>query len=68
MTEHGPIDVKSKTGEESFTENGQKLNFDLKSFWRWSMSDLVSNTTRGVLAEKTSAMIDIVPWRKCVEN
>lgn len=27
------------------------FGFDLLSFWRWSVSDLVSNTSRGVLAE-----------------
>ncbi len=27
------------------------LEFDLLSFWQWSASDLLSNATRGVLAE-----------------
>ena len=40
-----------KTGNESFHANGQSIGFDLLSFWRWSCSDLVSNATRGRLAE-----------------
>ena len=40
-----------KTGHESFTSNGQPLRTKLLDFWRWSVSDLVSNATRGRLAE-----------------
>lgn len=45
------LTVSPKTGEESFHEDGQPLGFDLLEFWRWSVSDLVSNATRGRLAE-----------------
>lgn len=43
--------VSPKTGEECFTSDGQSLDHRLRDFWRWSCSDLVSNATRGVLAE-----------------
>ncbi|MBM3131772.1 MAG: hypothetical protein FJY85_11985 [Deltaproteobacteria bacterium] len=38
-------------GTESFHSGGQSLGFSLLSFWQWSVSDLVDNTQRGVLAE-----------------
>ncbi|GIV71209.1 hypothetical protein [Caldilinea sp.] len=40
-----------KSGNESLHLNGHPLGVTLLDFWRWSSSDLVSNTTRGVLAE-----------------
>lgn len=40
-----------KTGTEPFRNGKEKLPFDLLSFWRWSASDLLSNATRGILAE-----------------
>ena len=40
-----------KTGGEHFHAGGEKLNATLLDFWQWSASDLVSNATRGVLAE-----------------
>lgn len=43
--------VTLKSGNERFTENARDLNFALLDFWRWSASDTLSNTTRGVLAE-----------------
>jgi len=45
-----PIKERIKTGEEVFIgiKNGK---LTLKDFWRWSSSDLVSNATRGILAE-----------------
>jgi hypothetical protein len=43
--------VTPKSGLERFRLETQDLGFDLLSFWRWSASDLLSNTTRGVLAE-----------------
>ena len=45
------LTIVSKTGREKFHTNGQTLDFDLSSFWAWSVSDLVSNATRGRLAE-----------------
>ncbi len=46
-----PINIARKEGNESFHDGGQRLDFDLLSFWRWIASDLVSNATRGILAE-----------------
>ena len=45
------LKIEKKSGEECFRENGQDCDFDLLDFWQWSMSDLVNNATRGVLAE-----------------
>jgi len=46
-----PLKVERKTGDEKFYRNGNPLDLSLLSFWRWSASDLVSNATRGILAE-----------------
>lgn len=46
-----PIKATRKIGDEPFHAAGRGLGFDLLSFWRWSASDLVSNTARGILAE-----------------
>lgn len=43
--------VTKKSGTERFEQNGRPLDGTLLDFWRWSASDLVSNTTRGILAE-----------------
>lgn len=43
--------TKPKTGSEVFHASRQALGFALHDFWRWSVSDLVSNATRGRLAE-----------------
>jgi hypothetical protein len=39
------------TGEEQFCKSDEPLSFFLQDFWQWSVSDLVSNATRGRLAE-----------------
>jgi len=51
MDDLGPIEVERRTGGESFHDGGCNLGFDLMGFWQWSASDLVSNATRGILAE-----------------
>ena len=51
MTELKRLTITRKEGRESFHTNGRQLNFDLLSFWQWSASDLVSNATRGIIAE-----------------
>lgn len=55
MTDHhGGLDalkVEIKSGDEPFSLQGTPTEFDLKSFWQWSTSDLVANSIRGVLAE-----------------
>ena len=39
------------TGNEPFHERSVDSGIRLLDFWRWSSSDLVSNTLRGILAE-----------------
>jgi len=45
------LNASLKTGNETFTLNHDNLDFQLIDFWKWSVSDLVSNATRGRLAE-----------------
>ena len=45
------LSVTRKSGRERFRNRDRVLDFDLLSFWQWSASDLVSNATRGVVAE-----------------
>ena len=45
------LKVTKKTGDEQFYQTGSPLNLSLINFWQWSASDLVSNATRGILAE-----------------
>lgn len=40
-----------KTGSEPLSYLGRSTGQSVLDFWRWSVSDLVSNATRGVLAE-----------------
>ena len=51
MTDLGPIELNRRTGAEKFSDGTDTLDFDLLSFWQWSSSDIVSNVTRGILAE-----------------
>lgn len=52
MTDLGPIKKARRSGQEPFQASGQPIEgADVLDFWRWSFSDLVSNATRGVLAE-----------------
>jgi hypothetical protein len=50
------LKVKPKSGKERFAVGSRLLNVRLEDFWRWSVSDLVSNATRGRLAEFIVAM------------
>lgn len=45
------LTVTKKTGTERFHRNEQPMGDTLLDFWRWASSDLVSNATRGILAE-----------------
>jgi hypothetical protein len=45
------ISPARRSGDEPLHSNGDSLGITLLDFWRWSSSDLVSNATRGVLAE-----------------
>jgi len=40
-----------KQGNEPFVADGEKLDFSLNDFWRWNVSDLLNNLTRGHMAE-----------------
>lgn len=39
------------TGETTFTGAGENITLKLKDFWKWSASNLLDNTMRGMLAE-----------------
>ena len=45
------IPATIKSGQERLSYNNQQLKFTLLDFWRWSVSDILSNATRGRLAE-----------------
>ncbi|MDZ4178339.1 MAG: hypothetical protein U1E29_03770 [Coriobacteriia bacterium] len=47
----GQIPAVRRSGTERFHHSGNDLEFDLLGFWQWSASDIVSNATRGRLAE-----------------
>lgn len=52
MTEElGALRAPRRTGGEPFHREGEPLGFEVADFWAWSVSDLVSNATRGLLAE-----------------
>ncbi|XHR92760.1 hypothetical protein ACFJIV_20780 [Mucilaginibacter sp. UC70_90] len=62
----GNVKPLLKTGNESLIHNSLPLNFTLLDFWKWSISDILSNATRGVLAEfivATAVNIDITTVR-----
>jgi hypothetical protein len=48
-------EISRKTGAERLHQQGSDLGLDLLAFWRWNASDLVSNATRGRLAEREPA-------------
>lgn len=45
------LNVTTKTGDEPLHDNGRPLEPRLLNFWKWAVSDLVSNATRGLFAE-----------------
>ena len=51
MSELKKIQAKPKDGTEFLTDKGTKTNYNLLDFWRWSVSDILSNATRGRFAE-----------------
>lgn len=51
MDELKAIQVKPKTGNEYLTDKGEKTKYSLLDFWSWSVSDILSNATRGRFAE-----------------
>ena len=60
------IRTKPKTGQEKLIFNGKELDFSVLDFWRWSTSDILSNTIRGGLAEyivATALNLDMIVLR-----
>jgi hypothetical protein len=49
--ELGAIRLHRKSGLEPFRVGERSTEFNLLDFWQWSGSDLVDNTSRGILAE-----------------
>jgi len=51
MDDLGSIPALRMTGTEAFHSDGRPLGLTVLDYWRWGASDLVSNATRGVVAE-----------------
>lgn len=51
MNELKQIKAIPKKGCEKLTDNGANTKYTLLDFWRWSVSDILSNATRGRFAE-----------------
>jgi hypothetical protein len=51
MNELKEIKAEPKIGNEYLTDNGKETEYNLLDFWRWSVSDILSNATRGRFAE-----------------
>jgi len=45
------VKAKPKTGKEPISNNGVNTKYTLLDFWKWSVSDVLNNVTRGRLAE-----------------
>ena len=45
------IKATVKSGEECISNDGISTRYSLLDFWRWSVSDILSNATRGRFAE-----------------
>ena len=50
------IKIAQKTGDEQLSFNGSATGIKLIDFWKWSVSDIISNATRGRFAEFIVAM------------
>jgi len=60
------IEIEQKNGNESLTFKKNELGIKLIDFWKWSVSDLVSNATRGRFAEfivATALNVDLTKIR-----
>jgi len=51
MHELKEIKLTPKSGKEALSYKGDKIGYCLINFWQWSVSDLISNATRGRFAE-----------------
>jgi hypothetical protein len=49
--EYPEISVERKDGQEKFTIKNNETDLNLIGFWQWSSSNLLNNSTRGILAE-----------------
>ncbi len=47
----GRLQAHRKSGPEHFVSRASPVDFNVLEFWQWSASDLLSNATRGRLAE-----------------
>lgn len=59
------IQATLKTGNECLTYDDKPLKFSLLDFWRWSVSDILSNATRGCLAEFIVATATNIDTTQC---
>jgi len=67
MEELEKVNVVQKNGNENLLFNGSEINWKLIDFWKWSVSDLLSNATRGTFAEfivATALEIDLLKARE----
>ena len=62
------LEIIKKTGNERFRAGDSTLDFSVLDYWRWSASDLVSNTARGILAEYIVACALEIPTDKEVRD
>ena len=46
-----PIPIEYSRGESKFTSTEVNTDLNLLDFWSWAFSDVLTNTTRGILAE-----------------
>ena len=46
-----PIPIEYSRGESKFTSTETEVDVTLLDFWSWAFSDVLTNTTRGILAE-----------------
>ena len=51
MSDLEVIKACPKTGDENLSDNGIDTNYSLLDFWRWSVSYILSNATRGRFTE-----------------
>jgi hypothetical protein len=47
---HVSVNITQRDGSEPFHKSGKRLTVKLKHFWQWSASDLMSSTSRSLLA------------------
>ena len=62
MSSLDKVNATLKNGNEALSQGGEQLSHNLIDFWRWSVSDLLSNATRGRFAEfivATATVVDI---------